>query len=101
MVKNFLIAISVVFLSFTPNTIEVEDKDTKEKEISIEVAAEIDAFNKIIDLKLTKAVQLEEQAEELLKVDQNSEKAIELRKEAQLQRMMTLKYQAAIACRTK
>ncbi len=98
MFQKILIVLSILFFSFSPNS--VETKNVEDKTTTV-IAQEITALNNIIFTKLENIIQLEEQAANLLKEDSGSKKAVVLLEKAKLQRMMILKYKAAIACRTR
>lgn len=99
MKKGILILSTILLFGFAPNnkitentSIIISENETLVKEIKI--------LNHIIEKKLKKAELLETTAIALLERDKDSEEGLKLAKEAQLQRMMTLKYKAAIACKT-
>jgi len=104
MIKSILLFSGVLVLSIVMNTNtinRVDSTDPDEKVISAEVEKEIDAMNEIIVLKLHKAEKLEKEAALLLQQEHTRAQGSELLEEARLERLMTLKYKAAIACRLR
>ncbi|MEW7290191.1 hypothetical protein [Aquimarina sp. 2304DJ70-9] len=100
--KNAILCLGTILLfGFTTNTsvasITTEDVIVTRNKMT----TDIDELNWIIQKKLQKAEQLEAQATVLLEKDGNSEEGLKFVKHAKLQRAMTLKYSAAIACKTR
>ncbi|MEP0266041.1 hypothetical protein [Dokdonia sp.] len=93
-----LVPIIIIFGFINPNKTTI---DSSKKEISKESQEEIATFNQIIQMKLEQANVLDEKATLLFAQDPNSKEGQELKGEATLYRAMTLKYQAAIACRMR
>jgi hypothetical protein len=99
MLKNLiLVPIIIIFGFINPSNTAIE---SSKKDLSIESQEEIATFNQIIQIKLEQANVLDEKAILLFAQDPNSKEAQELKSEATLYRAMTLKYQAAIACRMR
>ncbi len=99
MLKNLiLVPIIIIFGFINPNNMTIE---SSKKEISIELQEEIVIFNQIIQIKLEQANVLDKKAVVLFIQNPDSKEGQELRSEATLYRAMTLKYQAAIACRMR
>jgi len=98
MKKSILtLVVIVACYGFTP--IAADSKNNNITDDTAIILEEINTFNQIIENKLVKASVLENQAKLLLTKDANSIEALKLKEQAQLERMMTLKYKAAIACR--
>lgn len=99
MLKNLiLVPIIIIFGFINPDNTTIE---SSKKEISIESQEEIATFNQIIQIKLEQANVLDEKAIILFTQNPDSKEGHELKNEATLYRAMTLKYQAAIACRMR
>lgn len=97
MLKNLILVPIITLFGFVNlDTIPVT---SSEAIISEETLKDIEIFNQIIELKLEQATTLDKQADALFVQNPNSMEAQNLKEEAQLYRMMTLKYKAAIACR--
>lgn len=97
MLKNLILVPIITLFGFVNlDTMPVTSSETI---ISKEALKDIEIFNQIIEIKLEKASALDRQADVLLTENPNSKEAQDLKEEAQLYRMMTLKYKAAIACR--
>ncbi|MFT5892488.1 MAG: putative MPP superfamily phosphohydrolase [Dokdonia sp.] len=97
MLKNLiLIPVIIIFGFINPDNTTIE---SSKKEISKESQEEILMFNQIIQIKLEQAAALDEKATILFAHNPDSKEGNELKSEATLYRAMTLKYQAAIACR--
>ncbi|NER12611.1 hypothetical protein GWK08_04105 [Leptobacterium flavescens] len=94
-----VVLILTVILIFGFTTREETNNNPNTAIVNSTIAEEIDAFNSIINKKLETAEELENRASLLFKKDSNSKEGQSLLREAQLQRTMTLKYKAAIACR--
>ncbi|MDH7447910.1 hypothetical protein [Aquimarina sp. 2201CG14-23] len=99
--KNAILYLGTILLfGFTTDTsvasIPTEDVIATRNKMT----TDIDELNQIIQKKVQKAEQLEAQAILLLEKDGNSEEGLKFVEQAKLQRMMTLKYRAAIACKT-
>lgn len=101
MFKISLLALGMLFFNNGLFIAPDMDKEFSSATISSEVQEDIQFMNTIISSKLKKAALLEKQAELLLELDTNSFEGKKLLEDAKLQRLMTLKYKAAIACKTR
>ncbi len=101
MKKGILMLSTILLCGFAPKEFAPSTFDVVTPLKSNIVEQEIMEFNQIIEHKLKMASEWDVQAAALFKEDNNSPEGIKLKEEAQLQRMMTLKYKAAIACRVK
>lgn len=97
MLKNLILVPIITLFGFV--NLDTTPVTSSEAIISEETLKEIEIFNQIIELKLEQATTLDRQADALFVQNPNSKEAQDLKEEAQLYRMMTLKYKAAIACR--
>ncbi len=97
--KKSILALVVIIACYGFTPITMDSKNTTTADDTTIILEEINTFNQIIENKLVKASILENQAKLLLTKDANSMEAVKLKEQAQLERMMTLKYKAAIACR--
>lgn len=101
MKKGILVLSTILLFGFAPKNYSTAKVSSETLAMSEITKKEIKTFNQIIESKWNKAVALENRALVLLEENQNSTEAIKLNQEAQMQRMMTLKYKAAIACRIR
>ena len=101
MIKASLLILGMLFFANELITAPNLAKDAISAPISLEILEDIRVMNGIINLKLAKAAQLEIQGKQLLKFNANSHEGLSLLEDARLQRLMTLKYKAAIACKTR
>ena len=99
MLKNLILVPIITLFGFV--NLDTTPVTSSEATISKEVLKEIETFNQIIEIKLEQATALDRQSDVLFAQNPNSKEAQDLKEEAQLYRMMTLKYQAAIACRKR
>lgn len=99
MLKNLILVPIITLFGFV--NLDTTPVTSSETIISKETLKEIEIFNQIIEVKLEKAIALDIQADALFAENPNSKEAQDLKEEVQLYRMMTLKYQAAIACRMR
>lgn len=101
MKRGVLVLGAILLFGFGPKN-ETIDKVSSETAINeVVVTKEIEALEQIIESKIKEADIMETLAEGLLKENQNSIKATRLSEKAQMLRMTTLKYKAAIACKTR
>lgn len=101
MLKTSLLLLGMLLFNNGSNTEPAVHKETGSATITAEVQEDIQVMNGIIDLKLEKAAHLQLQGKQLLKHNKSSVEGKRLLEEAKLQRLMTLKYKAAIACKMR
>lgn len=101
MLKTSLLLLGMLFFNNGSITEPTMDKEVGTAAISAAVQEDIQVMNGIIDLKLKKAGLLQMQGRQLLELNKNSLEGKRLLEEAGLQRLMTLKYKAAIACKMR
>ncbi|MEK6155432.1 hypothetical protein WIW50_19340 [Flavobacteriaceae bacterium 3-367] len=99
MKKGTLVLGVVLLFGFAPSERLDDNNGIDSSSNNAMIVEEIAELNQIIESKCEKAEMLEAQARIILQKDGGSEKGLNLVKVAKLQRMMTLKYKAAIACR--